>query len=151
MEEEWEVCILKTKQSKSSSLGDNSLNDTEMEQDGLSQKDKPIDDKPIDDKTSTTSNHNPTPNLNDVVAILKECQTLLHETRQIQQEVVKVVNNFKLSHQGIPSLNEKKSNYIYDVRDSNRAWRLYGNYHKPIIPILDNYLKKDTEIQPDTN
>lgn len=146
MEEEWEVCILKNKQTKSSALGDNSLNNTEMDQDAFSQKDKTM-----DDKTSTTSNPNPTPNLNDVVAILKECQTLLHETRQIQQEVVKVVNNFKLSHQGIPSLNEKKSNYIYDVRDSNRAWRLYGNYHKPIIPILDNYLKKDTETQTDIN
>jgi len=130
MEEEWEVCILKSKQTNYQSLGDDSLNVIDQ------------------GKPSNTNNTN-NPKLEDVMSILKECQSLLHETRQIQQEVVKVVNNFKLSQQHLPSLNEKNSNYIYDVRDSNRAWRLYGNYHKPIIPILDNYLKRDKESRPD--
>ncbi len=142
MEEEWEVCILKTKPTKSPNIKAKSLNETEIESDHICEIDKQI-----NEKSCTTSNYM----LDDVVAILKECQTLLHETRQIQQEVVKDVNNFKLSHHNIPSLNEKKPNYIYDVRDSNRAWRLYGNYHKPIIPISDNYLKKDKEEITDIN
>ena len=80
--------------------------------------------------------------------ILKESKDLLETTQKIQFDIQNTQSELQKTQTHLmETLNKQKQDesdviiskdidYTLNVRESNRAWRLYGNYHKPILPII---------------
>jgi len=66
--------------------------------------------------------------------LLKECYKLLKETKELQLDLINSIDLLKTKETEV--IVSKDKNYSQHLRESNRAWRLYGNYYKPILPII---------------
>lgn len=66
--------------------------------------------------------------------LLKECYKLLKETKELQLDLLNSIDLLKSKEADV--IVSKDKNYSQHLRESNRAWRLYGNHHKPILPII---------------
>ena len=85
--------------------------------------------------------------INDIFKLVEECHSMLVETKQNQKTIIKMVSslqdnknnkNNKIQLEDDEVVTQKDSNYTNTVRESNRAWRLYGNHYKPILPMFSS-------------
>ncbi len=92
--------------------------------------------------------------LSDLMNLVSECHTMLKETKDTQAEIMTLLVEIKSDQQREREkekvkvkeklldenevITHKDSNYTNTVRETNRAWRLYGNHYKPILPLFNS-------------
>ncbi len=69
--------------------------------------------------------------IKDLKVLIKECHEMLIDTKKQQQEIIKMIDSLNNE----PEI-KISNDFTSTIRESNRAWRLYGNHYKPIIPII---------------
>ena len=79
--------------------------------------------------------------INDIFKLVEECHSMLVETKQNQKAIIKMVSSLQDNKKQLDDgevVTQKDSNYTNTVRETNRAWRLYGNHYKPILHMFSS-------------